>query len=44
MNLELLQGVLEGLGPTGLRAYLDPAPRQCCVRMGAADREEGSEA
>jgi predicted ArsR family transcriptional regulator len=36
MNLELLEGVLEGLGQTGLRAYLDPAPRQCCVRMGRA--------
>jgi predicted ArsR family transcriptional regulator len=38
MNLHLLDGVLEGLGRTGLRAYLDPAPTRCCVRMGASDQ------
>jgi predicted ArsR family transcriptional regulator len=39
MNLQLLQGVLEGLGQTGLHAYLDPAPPHCCVRMSASDQK-----
>lgn len=38
MNLHLLEGVLEGLGQTGLRAYLDPAPPRCCVRMRTSDQ------
>jgi predicted ArsR family transcriptional regulator len=33
MNLDVLQGVLEGLEPTGLEALLDPAPGRCCVRL-----------
>lgn len=33
MNLRLLQGVLEGLGTTGLHACLDPGPLRCCVRL-----------
>jgi predicted ArsR family transcriptional regulator len=33
MNLHLLEGVLEGLGRTGLRARLDPGPSRCCVRL-----------
>ncbi len=38
MNLHLLEGVLEGLGQTGLRAYLDPGPPRCCVRMEPSDQ------
>ena len=38
MNLRLLEGVLEGLGKTGLRACLDPGPSRCCVRMESADQ------
>ena len=37
MNLHLLEGVLEELGHTGLRACLDPGPLRCCVRMETPD-------
>jgi predicted ArsR family transcriptional regulator len=33
MNLRLLDGLLDGLAPTGLTARLDPAPPHCCVRL-----------
>jgi predicted ArsR family transcriptional regulator len=33
MNLRLLDGLLDGLAPTGLTARLDPAPSRCCVRL-----------
>jgi predicted ArsR family transcriptional regulator len=33
MNLHLLEGVLVGLGTTGLHACLDPGPSRCCVRL-----------
>ncbi len=33
MNLRLLQGLLDGLAPTGLTAQLDPTPPHCCVRL-----------
>lgn len=33
MNLRLLDGLLDGLAPTGLTAHLDPAPPRCCVRL-----------
>jgi predicted ArsR family transcriptional regulator len=33
MNLRLLNGLLDGLAPTGLTAHLDPAPPHCCVRL-----------
>jgi len=33
MNLQLLEGVLEGLGMPGGSARLDPDPSRCCVRM-----------
>jgi predicted ArsR family transcriptional regulator len=33
MNLHLLEGVLAGLGNTGMSASLDPAPSRCCVRL-----------
>ena len=38
MNLHLLEGVLEGLGQTGVRACLDPRPSGCCVRMESSDQ------
>lgn len=31
MNRRLLSGLLAGLGNTGMRARLDPAPGRCCV-------------
>jgi predicted ArsR family transcriptional regulator len=34
MNLALLDGVLDGLGTTGLIARLDRRPPFCCVRLG----------
>jgi predicted ArsR family transcriptional regulator len=39
MNLRLLEGVLDGVGDSGLAAELAPAPGRCCVRLapGAAD-------
>lgn len=36
MNLSLLEGLLTGLGHTGLRAHLDPKPDHCCVRLAPA--------
>lgn len=33
MNVELLNGVLEGGGAAGLTACLDPLPDGCCVRI-----------
>ncbi len=33
MNLELLEGLLEGLERTGLEARLDPDDQRCCVRL-----------
>lgn len=36
MNLHLLEGVLEGLGETGMRACLDPGQSRCCVRLETA--------
>jgi predicted ArsR family transcriptional regulator len=38
MNLCLLDGLLDGLHHTGLRARLDPKPNRCCVRLEPADR------
>jgi predicted ArsR family transcriptional regulator len=38
MNLHLIEGALEGLGETGLRARLDPGPSRCCVRMETCDQ------
>jgi predicted ArsR family transcriptional regulator len=31
MNLALIDGLVEGLGATRLRAVLDPQPGRCCV-------------
>ncbi|MEA2509189.1 MAG: hypothetical protein QOG21_1271 [Actinomycetota bacterium] len=33
MNLAFIQGVLQGLEATGVRAELDPAPGRCCIRL-----------
>lgn len=33
MNRCLLDGLLDGLAPTGLSAVVNPAPAQCCVRL-----------
>ena len=33
MNVELVQGLIEGLGAKGVEARLDPAPGRCCVRV-----------
>jgi predicted ArsR family transcriptional regulator len=35
MNLDLIDGVLEGMGESGLSARLDPAPGRCCVTVRA---------
>ncbi|MHB8274853.1 MAG: helix-turn-helix transcriptional regulator [Dermatophilaceae bacterium] len=37
MSLHLLGGVLDGLGPTGLYARLDPGLSRCCVRLEQTD-------
>lgn len=36
MNLSLLDGLLDGVGTTGLTARLDPTPPFCCVRLAPA--------
>ncbi|MEU8279177.1 helix-turn-helix transcriptional regulator [Microbispora bryophytorum] len=36
MNLALCQGMLAGLGETGLVATLDPRPGECCVALASA--------
>jgi predicted ArsR family transcriptional regulator len=33
MNRAYLEGMLGGIGDTGLAARLDPAPGRCCVRL-----------
>ena len=33
MNLDIVDGLLAGLGPANLEARLDPAPGRCCVTM-----------
>lgn len=38
MNLRLLDGLLDGLAPTGLTAHLDPTPPHCCVRISPIKR------
>ena len=43
MNLHLLEGVLAGLGATGLRACLDPAPLRCCVQLERSRRGDASD-
>jgi len=38
MNLELIDGLVEGLGGTGLEAVLAPQPGRCCVRLQVGER------
>jgi predicted ArsR family transcriptional regulator len=38
MNLRLIDGLLDGLAPTGLTARLDPIPPHCCVRISPIKR------
>ena len=33
MNLDLIRGLLEACGGSGLHARLDPAPGRCCVTL-----------
>ncbi|MGH3931078.1 MAG: helix-turn-helix transcriptional regulator [Pseudonocardiaceae bacterium] len=33
MNLRLLDGLLDGLAPTGMTSHLHPTPAHCCVRL-----------
>ncbi len=33
MNLDLIDGVLEGIGDPGFSARLDPMPGRCCVTL-----------
>jgi predicted ArsR family transcriptional regulator len=35
MNLALVEGLVAGLGASGMRPALDPGPGQCCVVIGA---------
>jgi len=42
MNVELVGGVLDGLGEAGLVAELDPAPGRCCVTIRERAVEEGA--
>ena len=39
MNLALLEGVLDGLGETGLSARMDPRPGECCVALVSKNNE-----
>jgi predicted ArsR family transcriptional regulator len=36
MNLRLLEGLVDGVGASGLTAELAPAPGRCCVRLSPA--------
>lgn len=38
MNLELMAGLVDGLGAAGLEARLEPVPGQCCVRLASSGR------
>jgi len=37
MNLELIDGLLDGLGSSAIHAYLDPGPGRCCVAITTED-------
>lgn len=43
MNEDLIQGLLEALPGTKLRARLDPAPGRCCVTLGTAAPDRTAE-
>lgn len=36
MNLDLVEGLLDGFGPTALCARLEPEGGRCCVTVGPA--------
>lgn len=40
MNLSLLNGILDGLTPTGLTAHLQPAPSRCCILLSPGRRQD----
>jgi len=40
MNLQLIDGLIEGLDGSGLEALLDPAPGRCCVRVAAHEASD----
>jgi predicted ArsR family transcriptional regulator len=40
VNLDYVDGAIEGLGCAGLRARLEPSPDHCCVRVGQNDQHE----
>ena len=40
MNLALIEGLVAGLGASGLRPALDPRPGACCVVIGPASRTD----
>lgn len=42
MNLALIEGITAGIGATGLRPALDPAPGRCCVVI-ETDQQTGKE-
>ena len=42
MNLDVVDGVLEGTTATNLEARLDPAPGRCCVTVCARDAAAGN--
>jgi predicted ArsR family transcriptional regulator len=44
MNLNLLQGMVTGLGPPGLEACPDPGPGRCCVRLRTPPRPRAGQA
>ncbi|GAA4633677.1 helix-turn-helix domain-containing protein [Actinoallomurus vinaceus] len=39
MNLALLEGLVEGLGATGVVARMDPRPGECCVVLDSKNNE-----
>ncbi|MCO5997103.1 helix-turn-helix transcriptional regulator [Actinoallomurus rhizosphaericola] len=39
MNLALLEGLIEGLGATGVAARMDPRPGECCVVLVSKNNE-----
>jgi hypothetical protein len=46
MNLALIEGLVAGLGASGLHPVLDPRPGHCCVAIGSgapSDDEQGAE-
>jgi predicted ArsR family transcriptional regulator len=41
MNLDLMEGVAEGLGRAPFEPCLDPAPGRCCVRLRKQPARDG---